>query len=76
MTETFIVNPQLTDTEINDAIYMRTEMGAAITKLVAINLDHQHVEDCDKMITNAIWAIEHFITEVKQLSHYRIRQTS
>lgn len=63
----FNVDPYATNDEINQAINERIEMSSAIATLVAVSIDEGNFTKVDKALTNAIWAVEHFIAEVRLL---------
>lgn len=67
MESVFTINPNCTVEEIDDTIFARVEMSAALSKLVAVTINEGSFCERDKVIVNTLWIIETFIEEVKQL---------
>lgn len=67
MQSVFIINPNASQEMIDNAINERITMSAALSQLVAVTIDEGNYHQLDKVVTNAIWAVEHFIVEAKIL---------
>lgn len=70
MDDVFIVNPTAKHNDIEEAIFVRVEMSAAVSRLVAQAIDEGGFSQLDKAVTNALWVVEHFISEVRLLLLY------